>query len=102
VLAYYLDQAFLQYGLFELSGQYKRLRKGRKFKQSLQCLHVDAGCPNATPLLTFLVAHETSLVKKNLKESVLSAGAYQRGLDCMVQIRHVQFEGILNEREGRF
>jgi hypothetical protein len=98
----FLERSSLLFGscasftLFECFGRRKQLKAGRKYKRLWQRSH-NVGCRNATPLLAFLVAREISLRKKNTKENVL-CGAYQGGLDCLVETNQVQLEGLLNER----
>jgi hypothetical protein len=61
-------------------------------------MHV-AGRPNAAPLLTYIVAHEASLQKKNMNAAALRV-IFKTGIDYVVANGHMYLEGLLSERAG--
>jgi hypothetical protein len=75
---FYWDQARAHYGLFEETGQRKHLRKARTYKRILKRM-TGNGCPNASPLLAFLVAQEASLKKKS-SDIIAICAAYDAGI----------------------
>lgn len=96
----YFDQARAHYGLFELSGRGRHLRNARKYKNMLH--RMDANdCPNASPLLAFLVAQELSLLnKKSLTIDSLRT-SFDKGLNYLSHGSNFKnLEGLLNERAG--
>lgn len=96
--ATYFEQALLQYGMFELSGRRRHLRKGRNYKQLLQRIH-HAGCPNASPFLAFLIAHESALGMKEMKESTLRT-TFENGIRFLAETKDLYLEALLSERAG--
>jgi hypothetical protein len=81
---FYWDQARAHYGLFAETGQRKHLRKARTYKRILKRMTGNHGCPNASPLHTFLVAQEASLKKKSSNVVAICA-AYEAGI-CKLSI----------------
>jgi hypothetical protein len=84
--------------LFELKEQRRYLKAGRKYKGILERMEA-GGCPNATPLVAFLTAQETSLGKKRVNEDKVR-DAFERGIGCMARHQNNYLEALLNERAG--
>jgi hypothetical protein len=96
--SFYFSQALVQFGLYEITRLGRQLREGRKYLRILKRMHV-AGRPNAAPLLTYLVAHEASLQKKNMNATALRA-IFKTGIDYVVANEDTYIESILRERAG--
>jgi hypothetical protein len=86
---FYFSQALVQYGLYVLTRLSQQLREGRIWV--LQHLHA--------LLLTYLIAHEASLQKRNMNAAALRA-IFKTGIDSLVASEHIYLEGLLSERAG--
>jgi len=97
-LSYCWNAARTHYSLFEHSRKRYHLRKGRRYRRLLQRM-VGAECPNAVPLLAFLVVQESMLRRGDMTDAALR-DVYDRGIVCLADAKLVHLEGVLNEKAG--